>query len=168
MKTGWIGCVLLCVSGLVNASQLYKVVRADGTVVYTDVPRPGAVPVTLGNSNSATIPALAAPAQPKAKRNVKALPDYQLRLLQPQTQQTLRNNAGNIKVQGQLTPQAAGEFLLFLDGQLVERQVKPDFMLENIVRGEHLIQLKFQQKSGKILASSPVTQVFLHRSRVGH
>lgn len=157
--------VILClVSAGLSATTLYKVVGKDGSVTYTDVPRPGATPVVLGNPNIAD-----SSSQPKTRptppKTVQVnYPDYQLTMTSPENGATIRNSLGQINVSASLAPQGAGQFQLFLNDSLIETRATPFFQLENIDRGEHHIQIKFLHNSGKILASTDRRVVYLHRT----
>lgn len=156
---------ILLLLPLAADATLYKVVKPDGTVVYTDKKQPGAVPVQLGNSNSATIPALAKPAKPRIKKTPKHI-DYQLRIEQPVDGHTLWNNNGNFTVTASLSPLAAGNFQLFINQQLVQTQPVPRFTLSNVDRGEQQLQVKFTSRAGKVLAESAMHTLYLHKASV--
>ena len=50
MRVFYIFCFVLCMS--VSAQEIYKTIKADGSVVYSDVPSDGAVPVNLSSNHS--------------------------------------------------------------------------------------------------------------------
>ncbi|WP_131811840.1 DUF4124 domain-containing protein, partial [Paraglaciecola hydrolytica] len=60
MKHVYLSCVLLLMllSGVSVANTIYKTVKSDGSVVYSDLPSPGSEPVVLGQVNGAVVPAL--------------------------------------------------------------------------------------------------------------
>ncbi len=156
---------LICVIGF--AATLYKVVNKDGSITYTDQPVEGAVPVDLSNVNSATMPALAKPAKTlKRDASAKQLKsiDYQLSFTTPRDEQTIRNNAGTVNVSATLTPTSPGLYELLLDGVPVDTQPTANFTLENINRGEHSLQMRFKNNSGKILASTSPIVFYLHKA----
>ena len=162
------GCLLL-LSLYCNAGTVYKVEREDGSVYYTDKPVAGAKAVEFSNVNSAVRNApLASNVRVKATTKAKqpALPDYKLQLLSPANEQHIRDNQGRVSISGQLTPGGAGNFQLWMDGELVQSQPQPSFSLENLDRGAHQVQIKFLHQSGKILALSPVTTFYLHRASI--
>lgn len=150
-----------------QATTLYKVVKKDGSVVYTDRPVDGAVEVDFAELNSAVMPGMKTD-RPKSdtKTFTRKLPDFQLAMVSPADGATIRDNAGNLNVVGEMTPAGSGEFQLFLDGRLHETKATPVFSLTNLDRGEHSLQIKFKHNSGKILASTPTHTVFLHRASV--
>lgn len=148
------------------ASTLYKVVNEDGSITYTDIPAPGAEPVDLSKVNSAVMPSLTTNKQtnPQVKPTQKPTIEYQLSLISPTQEQTVRDNLGNLTVRAKLSPQSAGMFQLVLDGEVVQTQPQPVFELTNLNRGEHTIQVHFLQNRGKILASTPSTVFYLRRA----
>lgn len=158
---------LLVFASCLSAMTLYKVVKKDGTVVYTDTPAEGAEKVNFKGLNSAVMPSMKAK-QGNQKKQTKTLerklPDYKMVMISPKEGETVRNNLGNLTVTAQLTPNGTGQFLLFLDDQLYQTKTTPSFSLTNLDRGEHSIQVKFKHNSGKILASTPKQKVFLHRA----
>ncbi|GAA0859638.1 DUF4124 domain-containing protein [Aliiglaciecola litoralis] len=160
--------IALILSATISATQLYKIVHADGSVTYTDTPQEGAVEVDMTKTNSVTVPALNTgnKTQLPAKRLEQKFPDYQLSIVSPQNQATLRNNQGKLTVKAQLSPVGNGKFELFLDGQLVQSSPAPSFQLQNVDRGEHKIQVKFIHHTGKILASSKEIVFFMHQASI--
>ena len=152
---------------LASAGELYKIVHKDGSVTYTDTPQAGAVEVDMSKSNSAVMPALnKGTSQLPSKRVAKAFPDYSLSIVSPADQQTIRNNLGKVTVNGRITPIGNGKFELYLDGALAQTSTAPSFQLQNVVRGEHSIQIKFIHHTGKILASSESSVFFMHQASV--
>ncbi|ALS96969.1 DUF4124 domain-containing protein [Lacimicrobium alkaliphilum] len=164
MKYCWLFLLLVAV---VQADTLYKVVKADGTVMYTDQPVAGAEPVALPRINSADS---LAPKTNTALASKSDRPEvqYQLSILFPKSQQTLRDNQGNITVVAQMEPQTtgAGIFELYMDTELVAANPSPRFELTEVNRGAHTIEVRYVDNSGKVLASSPSTEFFLHQASV--
>lgn len=155
--------LLFCTS--VSAATLYKVVSKDGKVTYTDKPQVGAEVVDLSAVNSAVMPSMAQPKNDvRAKVVQKAPIKYQLTIVSPSHEQTIRNNLGELTIRGQLKPQANGIFDLYLNGKIIRSNPIPSFSLTGIDRGEHSIEIKFRNKSGKILASTPSQTVYLHKA----
>ncbi|AWL10652.1 hypothetical protein HMF8227_00144 [Saliniradius amylolyticus] len=164
---------ILLLSLSVSAGTVYKVVKEDGTVVYTDKPVAGAEKVGLPKANTAEPLATPNPRSSadveKTKRKKRLKPEYQLTITQPQNEANIRNNAGNLTVMGHMQPKAAdGEFHLLLDGQVIHRGSSPQFALENVDRGEHRVKIQYVGRSGKILASSPERVFYLHRFSILH
>lgn len=144
------------------AQTLFKVVKADGSVVYTDQPLPGAQSLSLPPVNTAAPLAKSTPPPPPLIK--PKVPDYQLKVLSPAPGATIRDNSGNLQVLASVEPQGAGQFRLYLDEQPVQTQSTPLFNLEGIDRGEHHIRVEFLDQSGKVLASTPSQVFYLHKA----
>jgi hypothetical protein len=161
--------LLLLLGSAIQAGELYKVINEDGSITYTDVPKPGAKPLNLTPKNTAVMPSLAgknktAQISGQQKKQEKRLPNFSMRIISPAAKQTIRNNLGQVSVHGEITPSSAGQFQLYLDNVLIETKTTPSFELENVDRGEHSIQIKFLHNSGKILASTPEQVFYLHKA----
>lgn len=162
MRLSW----LLAMFALsVQGATLYKVVKADGTVVYTDRPVAGAVPVALPSVNTSQS---LAPKQDAKPTTTPPKPDinYHISIQSPAHEETIRNNLGAVKVSASIDPKGVGMFQLVLDGQVVSTKAFPQFSLQGVPRGEHKIEVQLVDKSGKILASSPSRIFYLHQASV--
>ncbi len=159
--------LLVCVE--VSAKVLYKTTQADGTVIYSDSPIQGSVPVNLSAVNNVVMPALnnAASQKPLSSQNVikqASQIQYQVTIISPLNEETLRNNAGDVTIKVNVTPKGAGKLQLIIDNQAVKTQTSPVFELKEINRGMHLIEIKLLNNSGKILASSQSQVFYLHKA----
>ncbi|GAB2685012.1 DUF4124 domain-containing protein [Aliiglaciecola sp. 3_MG-2023] len=162
-KTIIIALLLFSVAAI--GETLYKIVNSDGSITYTDTPQSGAEPLDLENTNSTVMPSLTNGVSKKPiKRNRLEFPDYQLKIISPADKQTLRNNSGKVSVTAQLEPVGNGKFEIYLDGELVQTSPAPSFRLQNVVRGEHSIQVKFIHHTGKILALSKPRVFYMHQA----
>ncbi|MFA3792655.1 DUF4124 domain-containing protein [Aliiglaciecola sp. SL4] len=156
---------LLLFTVAATGETLYKIVNSDGSITYTDTPQSGAQPLDLQNSNSTVMPSLTnGGARKQSKRTKIEFPEYQLKILSPADKATVRNNAGKISVSAQLEPVGNGKFEIYLDGELVQTSPAPSFQLQNVVRGEHSIQVKFIHHTGKILALSKPRVFYMHQA----
>ncbi|MBC3767894.1 DUF4124 domain-containing protein [Neptunicella marina] len=157
--------LLLSMLSAVSHATLYKVINKDGSVTYTDIPVEGAVPVDLSNTNSAVMPAMNTPKMKAPSLTPsKIKPAYLVNITRPTQQQTLRDNNGDLTVVAQVTPSRAAIAQLFLDGELIKQQSELTFELTNIDRGEHHVQIKLVNNSGKVIALSETITFYLHRA----
>ncbi|GAB3014001.1 DUF4124 domain-containing protein [Bowmanella dokdonensis] len=158
--------LLLLLISTVQAATLYKLVKADGTVVFTDQPVEGAVPVDLPQINTAKPLAAKPVVPPPDARSSRPQVQYQVAITTPAPEATLRDNLGRVQIQAsvQPDPRGAGSYQLLLDGKVVETSPSPGFSLSGVNRGEHSIQVNFLSNSGKILASSPQQVFYLHQA----
>lgn len=162
--------LLLCCSAIAG-TKIYKIIKPDGTVLYTDKPVPGAVPVAIGDAQNV------APALAPVKRHIKARsttepkdtsPAPDIRILSPRHEETVRNNAGEVTVKGDINRQTPGLFRLYLNGEAVTESEFPEFQLTSVPRGAHTIQLAFFDNKGKQLASSQQVTFYLHKASVNN
>jgi hypothetical protein len=155
--------LLILLSAQVNAGTVYKTVSPTGEVIYSDTQSGSAQPIEL-NSNLVIEPL--SPAQLKPVNTIqskKSEIDYQLTILSPQPEQTIRNNMGRLVIRADLTPVAGGRFKLHLNQREIE-QKKPIFQLDNLDRGEYKFYIEYIGNSGKILASSNQQTFYLHKA----
>jgi hypothetical protein len=150
----------------IMADTVYKTVKSDGSVIYSDVPSPESTLVTLGQVNGAVVPALVSlGALTKDKPLIKPTPpDYKIVFLSPASGETIRNNAGEVMVRFQISPDYLGKFELLFDNQVVNTKGRMQFKFENVLRGEHHLEVKLRGNSGKILASSGQQTFYLHKA----
>lgn len=176
MRVFYILCLLLSLLILctgVSAQEVYKTVKADGSVVYSDVSRDGAEPVKFSSLNTVVVPSLNnATSQASNQINKLSTPVKKLRpevqyavfIRSPAAEQTLRDNSGAVTIRAEVLPKKSGKFQLVINDQIVKTQSKSQFQLENINRGAHSIQVNFLNNSGKILASSKKQTFYLQKA----
>ena len=150
----------------VSANQLYTWTDENGVVHYSDKPVVGARSQAQPQSanvvprlNDGVLPSTAGPAQQAG---------FKLSIRSPQHEETIRDNLGRVVVSGMSVPQEVPQgfsYRLRMDGQLVSEPVAtPEFNLSNVNRGEHKLKLELLDPLGKVIASSPVTVIYLHRA----
>ncbi|QUM74874.1 DUF4124 domain-containing protein [Moritella sp. 24] len=83
----------------------------------------------------------------------------------PIDQQTLRSNNGEIIVSATLssTLQYGSNIRLLIDGVIHSEQIESQFNVLNIPIGTHQLQLQIVNNSGKVIASSELITIYLHR-----
>jgi hypothetical protein len=168
MKFAVIICLLLlCIS--VSAQVVYKTVKADGSVVYSDVSSKGAMSVNLSSINTVVVPALNnATSQTnnpiKSVKKIKPEVQYIVSIRSPAAEQTVRDNSGSVTILAEVSPKKSGKFQLVIDNQIVKTHSKSQFLLESVNRGAHSIQVNFLDNSGKTLASSKSQTFYLQKA----
>ena len=100
-----IALLSLIVTAPLLANTIYKTVQADGTVVYSDVPSRDSVPVNMVLSNNVIIPKLADPMTTGQDNSEIKQPttQYQITVLSPRPQETIRNNNGEVNINFEIT-----------------------------------------------------------------
>lgn len=150
----------------VMATQLYTWTDDNGVVHYSDKPVLGAQPAVVSD-NSNVIPRLNEGNLPNAQVITKAA-GFKLAIRSPANQETVRDNQGRLSISGSSDPQQippGHSYRLLLNGQVVNQGANtPHFTLTNVNRGEHKIKIELLDPTGKVIASSPVSVVYLHRA----
>jgi hypothetical protein len=159
--------LLLCIS--VSAQVVYKTVRADGSVVYSDIASKGAVPVDLLSTNTVVVPALSkmprqTVSQKQRVKKVISELQYIVSILSPAAEQTLRDNSGTVTITVNVSPKKSGKLQLIFDNKLFRTQSNRQFQLESVNRGAHTIKVNLLDNSGKILASSKQQTFYLQKA----
>ena len=169
-KHGFVFCSLLLMMSTLQA-EIYKWVDGDGNVHFSDKPRPGAETITLPPTQTFSPPAATEPAATTPDIPRKTVPTYtKIMIVQPQDQETVRNNQGIVSVISRIEPELnKGDTLqLLYDGSPVgEPQTEPVFTLNQVYRGRHTLQLQILNESGSVIGSSDTITIFMHRARVG-
>lgn len=160
--------LVLFSANLLQAQESKKVFvtrDANGVLVFSDSPQPGAEEVNL--SSRANIMEATDPTLPSRKQPAKE--PFKVEIAQPEDQGTVRDNTGSVYVSGKISPmfERGLRVRLLLDGKpQAEPQNNAVFILRDIERGEHKLQMELFDQSGKLIATSPVTTFYLHRASV--
>lgn len=161
----WLTALLLALVAPANAG-IYSYIDADGNRVFTDRPAgQAAEQIELKPTND--MPALppAAPAAPVPAAT--AAIRYQLQIVSPAEDETIRSNAGDLLVSasGNPAPQAGHGNQLLLDGEALSAAgPETHFELHNVDRGTHRLQLRVIDAEGRELARSPPRTFHLIRT----
>lgn len=191
-----LGLVLLTLSATAvnantnqNSGNIWKSEK-DGVTVYSDQHSPNSQPVSLNSSTHYTPPpakqnpsSALTTTQTKPQQNTNETPQWQIQLLSPHNEQAIRANNGAITFHFTLAPLNTTTLLLdkhthiqwVLDNQspqviqsadIKKQQDTQHFTLQNLDRGEHSIHLQVIDKSGKIIAKTPVTVFYVLRYHI--
>lgn len=160
--------ILLLAAPALQAQESKKVFvtrDANGVLVFSDSPQPGAEELSL--SNRANIMTATDPTLPGRKQPAKE--PFTVEIAQPEEQATVRDNTGSVYVSGKISPmfERGLRVRLLMDGVAqAEPQNNAVFILRDVERGEHKLQLELFDQNGKLIATSPVTTFYLHRASV--
>jgi len=164
-----IACTLF--AALINAGTVYKKVSKDGSVQYSDKPFPGAVELKLKDIDAQnTLPRFIASTSSitksnKATGNKKA----EITIISPIHGDTIRNNQGDLTVLVQKKGAKNKSYktrVLINDSTVTKPTQSTVIEVKNLDRGEQKIKVQLISSSGKILATSKETVVYLHRVSV--
>ncbi|CAM5203139.1 DUF4124 domain-containing protein [Alishewanella longhuensis] len=168
MRPLWLLLVLLIVvlfpaTGTAQEKKIYVSRDANGVLIFSDSPAPGAEEVSF-----TVRPNLMEATEVRFPEKKPATPEpYKVEIMQPEHQGTVRDNTGSVYISGRITPRFQRGFRvrLLLNGTAQgEPQSSTAFVLRDIDRGEHNIQLELLDQSGKLIATSPLTTFYLHRA----
>ncbi|WP_075477658.1 DUF4124 domain-containing protein, partial [Moritella viscosa] len=97
--------------------------------------------------------------------NDKPVSPISIHISTPRNQQTIRSNTGEITVSATLssTLQYGSNIRLLIDGITHSEQIKHQFNVTNVPIGTHKLQLQIINNLGKVIASSELITVYLHR-----
>ncbi|WP_448569650.1 DUF4124 domain-containing protein [Thalassotalea ganghwensis] len=157
---------LFCVDALAGSTKIYVWRNADGVLVYSDSPKPGAEEVEVADPNTAnsSIDTSVLDINPQEVEET-----YEVEITQPANNDTIRDNTGSVFVSGRIKPifKRGLSIVLHLDGQPYEKpQTHSMFVLRNVDRGEHQIKMDLIDDKGKVIASSETITFYMHRASV--
>ncbi|MCU4676873.1 DUF4124 domain-containing protein [Catenovulum sp. 2E275] len=162
--------ILPCIMGGIFSAkaEIYQYVNEQGVTVFTDKPRPDAKQIEV-NQNIPNMPATLTQAKSNsAASNQKPQPFvYQITILNPQPQATIRNNQSEMEVSFQLNtePNFAYQFVIYLDGKAVKTVNRlTKVQLQQVYRGEHQLKVELTDLNGKLIASSKPVIFYMHQA----
>lgn len=154
---------------LASAATVYRSVGKDGSVVFSDQPRPGAQKVVIPPANVYD-PGKLPPVEGTGTGTTAAAnsPYPLLKIAAPAPDATVRQNNGDVSVKVEIRPPLkVGEghaIVLLLDGSRLPHQyTSPDMVLPNVDRGTHTLEAQVVGPTGAVLASSPTVSFHLMR-----
>lgn len=151
-------------------AEIYKWTDSSGNVHFTDEPRPGAEQIELPPAQLFSSP----PPPPQKPSPLPELtgdaPKYNIEIIEPKDQATIRNNQGYVSVMLHVTPelQEGDKLQMIFDGKaLGEPQPSTVFALKDVNRGSHTLAAKLVNSAGKTVKTSDSITIFMQRPRVG-
>ena len=150
-------------------AEIYKIVEADGNIVFTDIPPNDSKetvhlkhsndfkPIAATTPDSANTPNRAL--HTDAENPTRPLKHYESVIItQPAEDEAVRENSGNITVQVSANPtlnlRQGHIFELHLDTVVIARNQKGIFKLENIDRGTHTLKALIMNNADAVIATS--------------
>lgn len=143
--------------------KIYVSRDAKGVMIFSDMPFPGAEEVDFMTKSN--IMDTASTEYPQQKP--KAATPFEINITQPVDQETIRDNTGSVYITGEIIPlfERGLRVGLRLNGTLTgETQSNTHFLLREVDRGEHKIQMELYDQNGKLIAVSKETTFYLHRA----
>ena len=154
------------------AAAIYKWTDADGHVVFSDQPHPGAKKLPekeVPTFNMPQAPAVNTPA--KTQKKAPSAGYSTVEILQPKNNVAFWDTAGEVTVEAELKPplhkDLGHKMVLMMDGKPVAQSSGgTTFQLSNVDRGTHTLDLKVENADGKVLASSASVTFTIHRASI--
>lgn len=172
MKNALLLFFLLSVSNSAISKEIYTWLDDKGVQHFSDTPQPSAKPLTISVSETTqsdySLSGNELPKQQKTQSPDKSLIPLTINILSPSDGETIRSNKGNISVNIGLNRalEDSEQLQLQMNGQPIGApSTKTVWQLKNIVRGSHRFSIQ-AVGSGKVIASSSVVTVYLHRASV--
>lgn len=160
----FLSCLLIFSSTVhANDKVIYVSRDANGVMVFSDSPSPGAEEFKLSSHQNI----VAATTVEFPERKAAPPEEFTISITQPQPEETVRDNTGSVYINGNVSPrfQRGHQIQLIFNGKPHgQPQRKALFVLRELDRGEHHIQLELLDQNGKLIATSPVTTFYLHRA----
>jgi hypothetical protein len=160
--------LLILVACPLLAKDVYKVTTPDGEVIYSDTYIPGAERMRVSGSKSSS--------GKSADSNNKAVGTFaegsiytSFEIMQPENEQTIRSDEGNVSVGLLLTPGLAeGDSLqVFIDGTRIDGEMRStQFILKGLGRGSHSLKINVVDDQGSIQAEAPSVVFHLRKSAI--
>jgi len=149
-----------------GSAKVYVWRNEQGVLVFSDSPKPGAEEVDIKEPNTvkSSIDTSILDIKPKAIDN-----NYQVEIVQPENNATVRDNTGSAYVSGRIKPifKRGLKIQLYLDDKPYKKpQTHSMFVLRNIDRGEHQIKMSLIDDKGKVIATSLPVTFYMHRISV--
>lgn len=154
---------------MLAVAGVYKWVDPDGTVHYSDTPQTGAEEVHVPPPQTYT-PAPYTPITPRAETPAVPVEYTRLTITAPEAEANIWDNTGAIPVNFTIEPalniDRGHQVVVLIDGEAQAPVKSTSATLENVERGSHTLQGQVIDAAGKVLISSPVITVHLHRQSV--
>lgn len=149
-----------------GATEIYRWVDEQGNVIFSDVPRPGAKKVEVGEVS--TVPGQPVPA-PSRKPMEAAAPRYtRLGIASPEDEATIRNQQHlNVEVVSDpaLDGGAGHRVQFYLDGERYGQPVEgTSIVVQPIYRGTHQVGAAIVDARGKELVRAAPITIYVHQA----
>lgn len=164
----WILVTPVCFS----ATKVYRSTDAEGNVIFSDTPQKGSEAIKVQPVQTFAAPEASIHKSP-SKDKPEPVAEFQgyktFVITQPQEEQTIWNNPGNVSVSVNVVPQlqSGDKIEILLNNSLVaESKSGTSFQLTNIDRGEHSLKAQIVNESGEVLKQTKSVTFFLHQATI--
>lgn len=147
-----------------SAASIYQVKNRQAEVLYTDQPIGSKVsiggPLVLKDDHANKIL--------METHGLNSAPVYLFKLVEPTSQQTIRNHRGQVLARIEVSPKLGAKDSIewLLDHQVVAETTKTYIKLNHIERGTHTLQAKHYDKDHQVIQSTKEVVFYLHRPTI--
>ncbi|MEN8177204.1 MAG: DUF4124 domain-containing protein [Pseudomonadota bacterium] len=166
----WLFLLLVFMLLPCGAREVYRSVSEDGVVSYSDTYKPGAERVSVSDRGSAVANQKDAKEKSQSTDLAGTSGQYQtFTIEQPESDETIRSNAGNVTVGLSLSPSlTAGHVIhVYLDGSKLDSDLTTtQFSLNSLNRGTHSLQAKIVDAEGTPLISTESIDFHMRKASI--
>jgi hypothetical protein len=152
--------ILLAVSSIAVANEVYRWVDKDGQIHYSDRPHEGAEMVTLPSAQTFSMPASQTGQRTQDKQKDKQAADLysSVAIVSPGSDEVLWGTDGTVKVSASVQPQLrrGHKLMIYLDNRAVASLTgtQREAELTDVFRGEHTLRSEVADSTGSVVAKS--------------
>lgn len=158
------------ISQAADKKKIYVWRNAEGVLVFSDSPKPNVKSDTIDVSKTPNIIQSVDASILSGDTSKEELLDVvSIDIVKPVDQDTIRDNTGSLYINGLIKPsfkRGMSVVLKFDDKKVAGPQKSAVFIMRDVDRGEHRVQLEVWNDSGKVIAVSKPITVYLHRASV--
>ena len=166
--------LVLLLSGLQSLAaekkKIYVWRNADGVLVFSDSPKPNVKTDTVDvDTTPNIIESVDASILKGTPQQEQEQEKIAVEITKPLDQETIRDNSGSVYINGAIKPsfrRGMSVVLKFNGEKVAGPQKSAVFILRDVDRGEHRVQLEVWNDSGKVIAVSKSVTFYLHRTSV--
>ena len=152
-----------------DKKKIYVWRNADGVLVFSDSPKPNVETDTVDVSKTPNIIKSVDEAILKGEKSKEQAEQLTVEIIKPAQEETIRDNTGSVYINGVIRPsfkRGMNVVLKFDDKKVAGPQKSGVFILRDVDRGEHRVQLEVWNDSGKVIAVSKSVTFYVHRASV--
>lgn len=163
-----LAAILLGLSISSWAAPIYKHVDENGNVSYSDSSQSANDEIIKLEPINTQTSQHEETFQPNATSNLDQPIDYQLVIDNPLNDTTITPGQSFVGISGYMEPGAdfATQFELIYDGQVVQANDSPAFVIDQLERGTHTISIRVLDEYGVNIATSQRIQIHVQRPSV--
>ncbi|KMT64568.1 DUF4124 domain-containing protein [Catenovulum maritimum] len=168
LKASLLGLLLVIWIPCLSAENVYMYRDSNGVLIFTDQPKDERAKQISVKAKISSFPKYQSKTQTKAVATDSNITP-KIKVLQPKSQATIRDNQGNLSIAISLSPVPEYEYNieLLLDGVRINTPTKKLIHhINNVYRGEHELKVNLLDNSGKLLASSEPVTFYMHRTTI--